>query len=330
MRVRTIVTGGAGFIGSHLCERLLGLGHDVVCADTFDPYYDPAVKRNNLSAAAASGRFRLVEADILDANFGDRVGIDQGDVLVHLAARAGVRPSVEDPGAYVRTNVQGTVNLLEIARRRGVRHVVVASSSSVYGLTRMLPFREDDPDPAPASPYGASKLAAEVFCRTFHSLYGLPATCLRFFTVYGPRQRPDMAIHKFARFIEEGRPIPVYGDGSSKRDYTYVDDVIDGVVRAIERPNGFQIYNLGGDATVELRELIATLERVLGKTASISPQPDQPGDMPVTSASIERAARDLGYAPRVAIEEGIRRFAEWFRASGESASPAPERMGGHR
>lgn len=328
--MRAIVTGGAGFIGSHLCVRLLTLGYEVVCADNFDPYYDHAVKRRNLAEAAGSPRFRLVEGDILDRHFDERVGVDRGDVLVHLAGRAGVRPSVADPEAYVRTNVQGTVNLLEVARRRGVRHMVVASSSSVYGLTRTVPFREDDPNPAPASPYGASKLAAEIFCRTFHSLYRLPITCLRFFTVYGPRQRPDMAIHKFARFIEEGRPIPVYGDGSSRRDYTYVADVIDGVVRAIERPNGFQIYNLGSDATVELRELIATLERVLGKTASISRHPDQPGDMPVTSASIEHAARDLGYAPRVAIEEGIRRFVEWLHASEPRASSAPRLTGDQR
>lgn len=328
MGLRAVVTGGAGFIGSHLCERLLALGHDVVCVDNFDSYYDPIVKRRNLTVAAGYPRFRLVEADIRDRDFDERTGLARGDVLVHLAARAGVRPSVADPAAYVRVNVEGTVNLLEAARRRGVRHMVVASSSSVYGLTRTLPFREDDPDPAPASPYGASKLAAEFFCRTFHSLYDLPTTCLRFFTVYGPRQRPDMAIHSFARLIDEDRPIPVYGDGSSRRDYTYVDDVIEGVVRAIERPGGFRIYNLGSDRTVELRELIATLERALGKPARVSHQPEQPGDMPITSANIERAARDLGYAPRIMIAEGIRRFVDWFRTSGQRPMFTPSHSGG--
>ncbi len=312
--MRALVTGGAGFIGSHLVERLIELGHEVVCLDSFDDYYDPRLKRSNLASVLGSSHFRLVEGSILDDAVVGPLFADSFDVVVHLAARPGVRRSIREPGAYERINVQGTINLLELSRRHTVHHFVFASSSSVYGLTRTIPFREDDGHLSPVSPYGASKLAAEHFCHAFHHLYGLPVTCLRFFTVYGPRQRPDMAIHRFTRLIEEGKPIPIYGDGTTRRDYTYVDDIIDGIVRAIERPNRYQIYNLGTYETVTLRGLIANIEGALHKTAAILPQPDQAGDLPITYASIDRAAQKLGYTPRIKIDEGVRMFATWFRA----------------
>ncbi len=312
--MRIVVTGGAGFIGSHLVERLLGAGHEVACLDNFDPYYDPGLKRRNLAAALGAPHFRLVEGDCRDRAVVERLLGAGGGVLVHLAARPGVRPSLADPEGYAQTNIQGTITLLDAARTCGIRHVVFASSSSVYGRSPDVPFREEESRPVPVSPYGASKLAAEQFCRVFGHLYGMPVTCLRFFTVYGPRQRPDMAIARFARGIEEGTPLRVHGDGTARRDYTYVDDVVDGILRAIERPGGFRVYNLGTEETVSLRDLIAALEQALGKPAALSPCPDQPGDVPVTRASIDRARRDLGYAPRVTLPEGLRRYVVWLRA----------------
>jgi UDP-glucuronate 4-epimerase len=311
--MKTLVTGGAGFIGSTLVDRLLALGHDVTCLDNFDGYYEPAAKRQNLATASRSPRFRLVEGDIGQAPLLDRLLADRPEVVVHLAARAGVRPSIADPALYERVNVQGTITLLEACRRHAVPYVVFASSSSVYGVSRDIPFREDSSRLMPASPYGVTKLAGEFFCRAYHHLYGIPITCLRFFTVYGPRQRPDMAIHRFVRLIEDGQPVPVYGDGTARRDFTYVDDVVDGVVRAIERPRDFQIYNLGTHETVALHDLVAAIERAVGKRAAIAQQPDQPGDVPVTYADITRAARDLGYAPSTRLGEGIANFVDWFR-----------------
>jgi len=326
--VRVIVTGGAGFIGSHLVERLLGGGHEVACLDNFDAYYDPGLKRENLLPALASPRFRLVEGDIRDAGALEQALATGGEALVHLAARPGVRPSLEQPEVYARINVEGTISVLEGARRHGIRRVVFASSSSVYGRSPDIPFREDGSRLLPASPYGASKLAAEHFCEVFHHLSRVPVTCLRFFTVYGPRQRPDMAVHRFTRLIEDGIPIPVYGDGTMRRDYTYVDDVVDGIVRAIDRADGYSVYNLGNAETVTLAELVAALERALGKSAAIEHRPPPPGDVPVTCASIERSAAQLGYAPRVKIEEGVRRFVEWFRARRAAAHrPNPEPAG---
>jgi UDP-glucuronate 4-epimerase len=313
--MKILITGGAGFVGSTLTERLLGLGHDVTCLDNFDAHYDPRIKRRNIASAARSSHFRLVEGDIGDAALVDRLLGEQVDTLVHLAARPGVRPSIADPAAYERVNVLGTITLLEACRRHPVRHFVFASSSSVYGLSRDVPFHEETSRLLPASPYGVTKLAGEYFCRAYQHLHGIPITCLRFFTVYGPRQRPDMAIHRFVSLIEEGKPIPVFGDGSARRDFTYIDDVVDGVVRTIERPQGFKIYNLGTHDTVTLRDLIAVIERALGKTAVISRQPDQPGDVPVTYADVTQAGRDLGYAPSTRIEAGVAKFVEWFRAS---------------
>ncbi len=311
--MKLLVTGGAGFIGSSLVDRLLALGHDVTCLDNFDGYYEPASKQENLAAASRSPRFHLAEGDIGDEALLDRLLVDRPEVVVHLAARAGVRPSIADPALYERVNVQGTITLLEACRRHAVPYAVFASSSSVYGVSRDIPFQEDSSRLIPASPYGVTKLAGELFCRTYHDLYGIPITCLRFFTVYGPRQRPDMAIHRFVRLTEDGQPLPVYGDGTARRDFTYIDDVVDGVVRAIERPRGFQIYNLGTHETVALQDLVAAIERAVGKKAAIARQPVQPGDVPVTYADITRAARDLGYAPSTRIDEGIPKFVDWFR-----------------
>jgi len=319
--MRVLVTGGAGFIGSTLTERLLALGHEVTCLDNFDAYYDARIKRQNLAAALRSPRFDLVEGDIGDGALLDRLLADRADTVVHLAARAGVRPSLADPAAYERTNVQGTITLLEACRRHRTAHLVFGSSSSVYGVSPDVPFNEERSRLLPASPYGVTKLAGEYFCRAYEHLYGTPVTCLRFFTVYGPRQRPDMAIHRFVRLIDAGQPVPMYGDGTARRDFTYIDDIVDGIVRAIERPGGFRIYNLGTHDTVMLRDLIALLERAVGKPAVISRQPDQPGDVPVTHADVTLAGRDLGYAPSTDLAAGVAKFVEWFRASRDSIAP---------
>ena len=319
--MRIAVTGGAGFIGSHLVERLLGRGHEVRSLDNFDAYYDGALKRQNLGSALDSPRFRFVQGDIRDETAMDPL-LDGGcDAVVHLAARPGVRRSLEEPAAYAQINVLGTVNVLEACRRHHVGRIVVASSSSVYGRSPDVPFREDESRLMPASPYGASKLAAEQFCAVFYRLYGIPVTCLRFFTVYGPRQRPDMAIAKFVRCVMTRTPLPMYGDGSTRRDYTYVTDIIDGVVAAIDGPSGYRVYNLGTEDTVSLCDLIGTIERAVGRRAILVQHPDQAGDVPLTHASVARARRELGYAPRIAIEQGIQEYIAWLK----DAAPASSR-----
>ena len=314
-----LVTGGAGFIGSHVAEHLLAAGHEVTVFDDLNPFYDPAIKRAALQVLerSGSGRFRFVQGDLverpaLDAVFaGGRI-----DQVIHLAARAGVRPSLEEPALYQRVNVEGTVNLLEAGRLAGVRKFILASSSSVYGVNAKVPFSEDDPIFRAISPYASSKLACEALGHTYHHVYGLDVVMLRFFTVYGPRQRPDLAIHKFARLIDSGRPVPVFGDGSTARDYTYVDDIVSGVLACTHREFGFGIYNLGESQTVTLSELISLLEQALGKKAVLDRQLLQPGDVPITYADISKARRDLGYDPRTKIAEGIPRFVEWFRRAG--------------
>ena len=289
----------------------------MVGLDNVDAYYDPAIKRRNLADLARLPQFKFVEGDIRDAALVGRVFGGSGvDEVVHLAAKAGVRPSIADPALYADVNVVGTTVLLEAARRSGARAFLLASSSSVYGARSDAPFRETDP-PAPAlSPYAATKQAAELMGRTFHSLHGLDVTSLRFFNAYGPRQRPDMAIHKFSALLLAGKPIPVFGDGSMRRDHTYVDDIVDGVVRALDRcpGSGYRVYNLGNSATVTLTELVATIERTWGKTAVKEQLPDQPGDVPMTCADLTIARRDLGYAPATPLAEGVRKFAEWYRA----------------
>jgi len=310
---KVVVTGGAGFIGSHLCEALLAQGRDVIGLDNFDTFYDPRVKRRNLAPSLADPRFRLAEGDILDAPFVEEVLGDRVDVVVHLAARAGVRPSIENPLLYQKVNVEGTAVLLEAARKFGIRRFVFASSSSVYGNNRKVPFHESDRVDHPISPYAATKKAAELLAHTYHHLFGMDITCLRFFTVYGPRQRPDLAIHKFVSLIEAGRPIPVFGDGTMRRDFTYIDDVIAGVLPAIERCKGYHIYNLGESRPVALSDLIRAIEDALGRKATLDRLPAQPGDVDQTYADVSAARADLGYEPSTDLATGLARFVEWFR-----------------
>jgi UDP-glucuronate 4-epimerase len=314
--MRTLVTGCAGFIGSHLCERLLRRGEEVVGLDCFDETLYPAVlHRENLAPLLNHVRFRFSEGDIGDGTLLRQI-LPGCDAVVHLAALAGVRPSLLQAARYMRVNVEGTAVLLGACRAAGVRRFVFGSSSSVYGAHSPVPFREDDPAVRPASPYAASKRAGELLCSTDTDLYGTATTALRFFTVYGPRQRPEMAIHKFARLIMSGAPVPLFGDGQSARDYTYIDDIIDGIVAAVERAADpvHRVYNLGGSQTTTLRELIGLLEEALGRPARLEPHPDQPGDVPRTCADVTRAGAELGYAPQVPIHEGIARFCQWLRS----------------
>jgi len=309
--VKILLTGGAGFIGSHLLERLLRRGEDVAVVDDFNDYYDPALKRRNLPSR---GGFRLHERDIREA--ADLVAAERPDVLIHLAARAGVRPSLADPRLYDSVNVGGTLILLEACRRAGVPRFLFASSSSVYGDDARVPFREDEEPLRPVSPYGITKLLGEHYVRVYARLHGIRATCLRFFTVYGPRQRPDMAIHKFTAAIATGREVEMYGDGSTERDYTHIEDILQGILAALDREESFAVYNLGNSRTVPLRYLVELIERAVGKKARIRRLPEQPGDVRRTCASIDRARAGLGYAPRVPLEEGIRGFVEWYLRSG--------------
>jgi UDP-glucuronate 4-epimerase len=308
-----LVTGAAGFIGSHLCERLLGGGWQVIGFDNFDKFYDPAVKRRNLASCLENKAFRLVEGDIRDASKVNAACDGRIDLIVHLAARAGVRPSIEDPLLYQDVNVNGTCVMLEAARQYKVKRFVFASSSSVYGNNPKVPFSETDNVDHPISPYAASKKAGELLCYTFHRLFDIDMTCLRFFTVYGARQRPDLAIHKFTRLIDSGKPIQMFGDGSMMRDHTYIDDILSGVLAAIDRCKGYHIYNLGESEPVSLRDLIAAIESAVGKKANIERLPLQPGDVDKTFADIARARDELGYAPRTSIKAGLAKFVEWYR-----------------
>ena len=309
-----LVTGGAGFIGSHLVERLLSEGRRVVVVDNFCDFYDPAIKRGNVAAVAGQPGFTLAEGDIRDAAFLD--GVFQAhkfDCVVHLAAMAGVRPSIEQPRTYSEVNVDGTLNVLECCRHYGRPRLVFGSSSSVYGTNTKVPFSETDRVERAISPYAATKLAGEVLCHTYHHLYGFPVVCLRFFTVYGPRQRPEMAIAKFIRLIDSGEAVPMFGDGTSQRDYTYCDDIVDGILGAMGLDAGFEIINLGNSRTVGLRGLIGLIEAALGKRARIEALPPQPGDVPITYADIAKAERLLGYRPNFPIEPGIERAVAWYR-----------------
>jgi len=309
-----LVTGGAGFIGSHLVEHLLREGRGVVCVDNFSPYYDPRTKRANVGRLLRIAKFPVYEADVRDQAACERVFRDQRiEAIAHLAASVGVRHSVEEPASYEDVNCRGTINLLELARRHEVGKFVFGSTSSIYGATRRVPFVEDDPVPCPISPYAASKRAAELFCYTYHHLHGLQVACVRFFTVYGPWGRPDMAVYKFTQLIDEGKPIPVYGDGTSKRDYTYCKDIVQGVVKAIDVPVGYEVFNLGESRVVELNQMISLIEQGLGKKAKRQALPEQPGDVPVTYADLSKSRRLLGYDPKYPFEEGLRLFLEWYR-----------------
>jgi UDP-glucuronate 4-epimerase len=310
-----LVTGGAGFIGSHVCERLLRDGHRVWAFDDLNDFYDPQVKRRNLCEIEALGLpFKFIHGDLCDAAALDKIFSSvKFDQVIHLAARAGVRPSLEQPALYQRVNVEGTVNVLEAARKRGVKKITIASSSSVYGVNAKVPFSERDPIFSAVSPYAASKLACEALGHTWHHIYKMDVAMLRFFTVYGPRQRPDLAIHKFTKLIDAGKPIPVFGDGSMARDHTHISDILNGILACTQREFGFEIFNLGESQTVKLSELIALIENALGKQAVIDRQPLQPGDVPITFADISKARRMLGYQPQVKVEKGIPLFVDWFR-----------------
>ncbi len=333
-----LVTGGAGFIGSHVCERLLHDGHAVWAFDDLNNHYDPQLKRRNLreiqavaggcAAAAAhrrrgnaaatqlEHRFEFVHGDITDRAALDEIFSSvKFDQVIHLAARAGVRPSLADPALYQRVNVEGTVNVLEAARMNRVKKITIASSSSVYGMNSKTPFSESDPIFSAVSPYAASKLACEALGHVWHHIYGMDVAVLRFFTVYGPRQRPDLVIYKFAKLISAGQPITVFGDGSAARDYTFITDTLDGIIACTQKEFGYELFNLGESQTVKLDYLIGLLEKALGKKAVIDRQPVQPGDVPITFADISKARARLGYNPRVKIGEGIPKFVDWFLKS---------------
>ena len=312
-----LVTGGAGFIGSHLVDRLLASNVErITVIDDFNDFYDPSIKRANIREQLDDSRYDIFEVDIRDRTALEEVfdGNDF-DCIVHLAARAGVRPSLSEPQLYAETNINGTLNLLELARQKSIKQFVFGSSSSVYGINAKVPFSEDDPIRQPISPYAATKGAGELLCHTYSHLYGLRCICLRFFTVYGPRQRPDLAIHKFTKLISQSKPIPVFGDGATRRDYTYIDDIIDGVMAAVVYDKtDYEVINLGESRTVELNELISLLEKELDTRAIIDRQPPQPGDVPQTFADISKARALLGYNPKTQIEAGLHRFVEWFQA----------------
>jgi UDP-glucuronate 4-epimerase len=311
--MKAIVTGAAGFIGSYLCERLLNDGWSVVGIDNFDNFYAPQIKRDNIKTCLKNSRFQTIEADIRDVDKMNEITAKGTDIIVHLAAKAGVRPSIEQPLVYTDVNINGTMSLLEAARKNRINKFIFASSSSVYGNNKKVPFSETDNVDFPISPYAATKKAGELLCHTYHHLYGISITCLRYFTVYGPRQRPDLAIHKFARLIEQGKSIPVFGDGSMMRDFTYIDDIIDGTTAAISKVSGFNIYNLGESRPITVNDLIKELEKALGKKTTIEQLPLQPGDVEKTFADISKARKDLRYNPHTEITAGLTQFVNWLR-----------------
>jgi UDP-glucuronate 4-epimerase len=320
-RSRILLTGGAGFIGSHVAEALLRLSARLAIVDNLDPFYSPAWKRANLEDVRTIGSFEFCETDIAEPQpMREVMARFRPEVIVHLAARAGVRPSIEQPRLYERVNVAATVNLLDLAREFGVKSFIFGSSSSVYGATSRAPFSEDQVELRPISPYAATKLAGEMIGYTYAHLYSLPVICLRFFTVYGPRQRPDLAIHKFTALMEASKPVPIFGDGSTGRDYTYVDDIVAGVLAAIDYSPAaggapFDVFNLGNSHPVKLNELVALLERATGRKAIREQKPLQPGDVPLTWADVSKAGRLLGYKPSTPLETGLERFVAWYRAA---------------
>jgi UDP-glucuronate 4-epimerase len=319
---RIVLTGGAGFIGSHLAAALLRRGMQLTIIDILDNFYSPIWKKSNLEDIRRVGKFEFVQVDICDVeNVRKALATAQPEALIHLAARAGVRPSIEQPLLYEQVNVAGTINLLEICRQVQVPQFIFGSSSSVYGESSRTPFSEDQVELRPVSPYAATKLSGEMLCYTYSHLYRLRVVCLRFFTVYGPRQRPDLAIHKFLSLLEAGKPIPFFGDGSSGRDYTYVDDIVSGILAALDYvpPSSavapFEVFNLGNSHPVKLIDLVATLERVTGHNAILDKQPMQPGDVPLTWANIDKAVSLLGYKPSMPLEAGLTAFVEWYRTT---------------
>jgi UDP-glucuronate 4-epimerase len=319
--MRILITGGAGFIGSHLSECLLKAGHEISILDDLNDFYSPALKLDNLREISGLGQIVFHKVDIRDPSaVSHAVSEQRPDVIVHLAARAGVRPSIQQPLLYEEVNVRGTMILLEAARHYGVKRFVFASSSSVYGIANNIPFSEEDHLTLPVSPYAATKIAGEKICHTYSHLYGLNVVCLRFFTVYGPRQRPDLAIHKFTRKIMDGEPLQVFGDGSSGRDYTFIDDIVQGIMAALNFDCRYEVFNLGNSQPVSLAMLIRTLEVRLGIDATIDSMPDQPGDVPITFANISKAKRVLGYRPVTSFADGIDKFISWYF----TRSPVPQ------
>lgn len=311
-----LITGGAGFIGSNLVDRLLEQGHTVLCIDDFNDFYDPRIKRKNIEDHLKNPRYTLVEADIRDTKkIFDTFTAFKPQIVVHLAARAGVRPSLSEPLLYQDTNVKGTTNILEASRMAGVKRILFASSSSVYGNNEKVPFSETDPVDNPISPYAATKKAGELLCYTYHHLYKIPIACLRFFTVYGPRQRPEMAIHSFIRSIDEGKKIKMFGAGDTFRDYTYVEDIVSGILGCLTAPLSYDIINLGNSQTVSLKDLISTIQHALGKKAVIEQLPEQPGDVKRTFADTHKAQRLFGYAPKTSIVSGITKMVDWYRSN---------------
>jgi UDP-glucuronate 4-epimerase len=315
-----LITGAAGFIGSHLSERLLGSGHRVVGVDCFNTFYDPAIKRRNVAPSLSHQAFTLVEADIRDrAAMLETFAAHKPSAVVHLAAMAGVRPSIENPALYTAVNIDGSVNLLDAAVAQRCGKFLFASSSSVYGNNPRVPFAEDDNVDHPISPYAATKKAGELLCHTYWHLHRLPVTCLRFFTVFGPRQRPDLAIHKFLSLVRDGKPIPLFGDGSTSRDYTFVDDIVSGITAALERcsvDTGYRVYNLGGNHPISLADLVRTIERVTGVSVQIDRKPRQAGDVERTWADLSRSRAELDYEPRTSVHDGIAQQWEWIKNSG--------------
>ena len=312
MSKKFLVTGAAGFIGSHLCERLIAKGHTVIGLDNFDAFYDRKIKESNIQSLLKSDKFKLIEGDIRNAGCVQSICKAGIDIIVHLAAKAGVRPSIEDPLGYADVNINGTLVLLEAAKKFNIKKFIFASSSSVYGNNKKVPFAETDNVDFPISPYAATKKAGELISYTYHSLYNIDISCLRFFTVYGPRQRPDLAIYKFAKLISAGKPIPMFGDGSMMRDFTYIDDIIDGIVAAIDKCSGYEIYNLGESRPIRLDDLIREIEKALGKKATIDRLPLQLGDVEKTFADVNKAKGELGYNPNTEISAGLKKFVEWF------------------
>lgn len=311
---KTLVTGAAGFIGSHLCERLIAQGVFVTGLDNFDDSYGRDIKEANIANLVSESNFRFIEGDIRDADCLELIlDKEKVDIIVHLAAKAGVRPSIKDPVSYQDVNINGTLVMLEAVKKFGIKKFIFASSSSVYGNNKKVPFAESDNVDFPISPYAATKKAGELICHTYSHLYDIGMTCLRFFTVYGPRQRPDLAIHKFSRLIEAGKSIPVFGDGSMRRDFTYIDDIINGTVAAMQNCNGYEIYNLGESKPVRLDELISEIEKSLGKKAIINRLPMQPGDVDQTYADLTKAKERLGYKPKTELSTGLAEFVKWFR-----------------
>jgi UDP-glucuronate 4-epimerase len=312
--MRILVTGGAGFIGSHLVERLLDMHHEMSVIDNFDPFYDPGIKERNLEIASDYQTFKLHRVDIVDNNAMDDIfSRNQFNIVIHLAAKAGVRPSIADPVGYYKTNVQGTLNLLEQCKKHKIAKFIFASSSSVYGNNEKVPFAETDIVDFPISPYAATKKAGELLCHNYHHLYGMDVFALRFFTVYGARQRPDLAIHKFFKLIQQDKPIPIYGDGSTSRDYTYIDDILDGILKSIERVKGYEIINLGESKTIQLKDLIQAIEKIVGTEVKKENLPMQLGDVLHTYADISKARRLLGYNLNTDLETGLQKFYEWFQ-----------------